>query len=212
MFVYRGLTGSALDLFNVQNTLIQSSSFQDCISSNSTARFRANSGAVSIAYYRPETPVLNISNPSLNINNCSFISNSAFFYNFTEDETGNVAFSNFYHGRGGGLSVVPQGYYVSVTGKITNTTFQNNRADRVGGAILLLFSGTENYHNFNFEDCKFLDNYASHAGGLQIAFLLSNLDTFPTMVTVVRCHFEGNTAEYGGGLSATQVRILFAFD
>jgi hypothetical protein len=203
-------SASALDILNVDEIEVVGSLFQNCTSSNGSKRFRANSGAVSIGYNRDEDYSSDGDNLSLTISDCKFIGNRALLPDIGTDEI-NIALNfNLYYGRGGGLSIVPQGYYTNLTALIANTTFEGNWADAFGGAVFLLLSTIETVHDVRFEGCTFLRNSggsASFGGGIQVAFLLRNLQAGPSTVYISDSRFEENFANFGGGLSSVQVRV-----
>ena len=195
---------------NVHQVEIQESLFQDCVSSNGSEEFRGNSGAVSFAYYRGENTSGPIT-PNITISGCTFINNSAILPGTNTDEINQALNLNFYYGRGGGLCIIPQGYHANVQALVTNTTFQQNRADAFGGAVYLLINGAETSHNIHFEECVFLQNVGgptSFGGGIQVAVLLRNLESEPTTVFVRNSRFEENYANFGGGLSFIQVHNM----
>lgn len=208
----RGFLASALDLLNVHNLEIQHTLFRDCIFNNTGAQYRAHGGAVSIAYYEEEQPDLNRIYPTLNINNCSFINNSAFLPDrervFEDDQINQALNTNFFEGRGGSLSIVPQDLYANIRGRITNTIFQQNKAQLFGGGVYVLMSGSETSHEFMFMNCTFLQNTVirDFGGGIHFALLQRNLASSPTRITVMGTRFEENSANFGGGLSVVQVQ------
>lgn len=206
VFFCSDFSASALDFFNVHVIVIQDSLFQDCVSSNGSALFRGNSGAVSIAYHREEGNSTVCLYPNISISGCTFLNNSALLPGTDQDEINQAINQNFYFGRGGGLSITPQGYYSNLQARITNTTFQQNWADAFGGAVFLLITGSETVHDVSFEECTFLKNAGGNVGGgIQIAFLLRNLPDDPTRVVFRNSRFEDNYANFGGGISAVQV-------
>lgn len=204
-----GLSSSALDLSNVLQIDLEDTLFRDCISSNGSEQFRGNGGAVSIAYHNAS---FNSTKPTLTVTNCSFINNSAFLPISSGDERRSALTTNLFLGRGGAMNIVPQGPLANVTAFIRDTTFLNNSAETFGGAVFLSISGMNTYHNFTFERCNFTNNTAgntSFGGGIQIAFLINNLESPPTRINFKDSYFEGNFAYFGGGLSAVQVSILY---
>lgn len=187
---------------------IEESLFQDCVSSNGTEPFRGSSGAVSIAYYKQEEASSVPLYPNVRIHGCTFVNNSAFLPTVNADEINQALSMNLYYGRGGGLSIIPQGHHSNLQATITNTTFQQNWADFSGGAVFLPVNGVETSHTIRFEECLFLQNAGgdtSFGGGIQVGFLLRNLLSEPTRVFISNSRFEENSANFGGGLSLVQV-------
>ena len=198
---------------------ITSSSFSDCVSSNVSRQFRANAGAVSIAYYRePEGEEDGVDQilSTVTIQDCTFSSNSAFLVeaeaNISESDSSRIdqaLNTNFFNGRGGGVAIVPQDPHFNVRARITGNTFQQNHADTFGGGLFLLIEGTETSHRFLVDNCTFLGNEASlnFGGGIHVALLLRNLVSEPTRITVTGSTFRDNLAYFGGGFSVVQVRV-----
>ena len=59
------------------------------------------------------------------------------------------------------------------------------------------------------EDCNFTRNSGgegSFGGGIQVPLLIQNLGRPPCNLEFIRCVFDMNVADYGGGLSTVQVR------
>lgn len=191
---------------NVHLVEIQGSLFQDCVSRNGTEPFRGNSGALSIAYHKEEEAssiplYLNVS-----IHSCTFVNNKALLPSTNADEISQALSMSLYYGRGGGLSIITQGYHSNLQATVTNTTFEKNWADSFGGAVILLVNGVETSHNFRFEGCMFLQNAGGNiGGGIQVAFQLRNLLSEPTRVFITNSTFENNSANFGGGLGSVQV-------
>lgn len=187
---------------------IRDSSFRDCTSNNGSRVYRANSGAVSIAYYREAGASTQTLYPEMWIDGCSFVNNRAFLPDINDtDEINQALNQNFYFGRGGGLSIIVQGYASNLLASISNTTFQQNWAETFGGAVFLLITGSDTSHNVAFENCTFLRNFVrtSFGGGIQVSFLLRNLPDDPSTVIFRNSRFEENSAIFGGGISAVQV-------
>ena len=191
---------------------IHQSKFTNCVTDIAKAQYRGNSGAVSIAYYTsPDTNTSAIpSQPLIHITDCAFRNNSAFLPPQNSNEQINLALNNnYFFGRGGGLGIFIQESFKNVTTYVQNCTFIENHAASFGGGAYLYISGSESHHNFSVEDCNFTRNSAgegSFGGGVQVPMLIRNLRSPPCNLDFVRCVFDGNLADYGGGLSTVQVR------
>lgn len=145
--------------------------------------------------------------PTLDINNCSFVNNRAFLPEVFERDQINQALNNFFEGRGGAVSIIPQDSSSNVQGKITNTTFRQNTAQLFGGSTFILISGNETSHEFVFEDCVFVENSVirDFGGGIHVGLLQTNLVAPPTKIVLMDSRFEENQANLGGGFSVLQV-------
>ena len=215
--LYSYFTASALDLFNIGSLEIHQSSFTHCMTDIKKATYRGNSGAVSIAYYTPpdsNTTSAITHKPVVSITGCFFKNNSAFLPQQNSRQQINLALNNnVYFGRGGGLGIFVQELIRNVTTFIQNCTFVENFASSFGGGAYLYISGSRSHHNFSVTDCNFTGNSAaegSFGGGIQVAMLIRNFQSPPCNLEFVRCLFDRNVADYGGGLSTVQVRQLVA--
>lgn len=191
---------------------MHNSNFTNCITDVAKAQFRGNSGAVSIAYYTNPSDV-NMTTvtrqPVMRITGCTFQNNSAFLPQQNSNQQINLALNNnYFFGRGGGLGIFIQESVKNVTTIVQNCTFVENFASSFGGGAYFYISGNESHHNFSVEDCNFTGNSAdegSFGGGIQVAMLIRNLQSPPCKLEFVRCLFDFNKADYGGGLSTVQV-------
>lgn len=171
---------------------------------------RAHAGALSIAYSASKTTDMTT---TLNISKCTFVNNAAYLRPSDNDliNSHGLTTGDFF-GRGGGLSIITDGFNSNVNGYIKNCEFTRNKADSFGGGAYLLIRGNMTRHRFTFEGCTFIDNHAYTAGdvtlggGIQIPFLnKQNQVQEPSEIAFIDSHFERNSATYGGGLSAVQV-------
>lgn len=162
---------------------------------------------MSVAYnYMQESVGDGVISPSLDIEGCTFINNSAVI---SDNDTYNVTFaltSNKFFGRGGAISIVPQGAFSNVQVGIRNTTFLHNKAE-AGGAVSIVVTGYDTRHDFSFECCNFTANTANYGGGLHVVFLLQNLKRSRLMI--FHSYLKGNSAKYGGGISVVEVSCYF---
>ena len=127
------------------------------------------------------------------VNSCTFDGNSATYGGALNNQgngtvNGGVFHDNFAYGNSGALDDIGT---VSVHG----TLFQSNTAESFGGAVNVFggfvgFPGTT-----TLDGCTFLHNTSDFdAGGVQIS---------ATTATVTNCTFDGNTAQYGGGMATS---------
>lgn len=90
-----------------------------------------------------------------------------------------------------------------------NCTFVDNYAASFGGGAYFYVNGKETHHNFSVRGCNFTKNSGgkgSFGGGVQVPLLIQNQGSPPCNLEFVQCVFDGNLADYGGGLSTVQVR------
>ena len=78
---------------------------------------------------------------------------------------------------------------------ITNSTFENNRAD-LGGALYI------NESNVTMNECQFQHSEANVCGGSILAF--------NAFILGKQCSYYGNSAQYGGVLPAYQSEIIYS--
>jgi len=216
-YTHSGFGASAVDLFNINTLVIHNSFFGNCSTNISKDRFRANSGAVSIAYYSTENEAMNFTqDPSLSITNCTFLGNKAILPPRQSTKQINQALNNnVYLGRGGAVGIfVQESSLRNMSILVQYSEFYENYAESFGGGLYLFVAGGNTNHTFRVEDNVFTNNSAgrgSFGGGLQVAFLIRNIDKPPTHIHVQRCHFERNSANFGGGLSTVQVCIIMHY-
>jgi hypothetical protein len=208
--IYSGFNASALDLFNIGLIEVHQSNFTKCMTDIAKTQYRSNAGAVSIAYSSINTTSPITSEPFVHITGCTFWNNSAFLPLQNSSEQISLALNNnHFFGRGGGLGIFIQEKLRNVMTFIQNCTFVENYAASFGGGAYLYISGEESHHNFSVEDCNFTRNSAgegSFGGGVQVALLIQNQMSPPCNLEFIRCVFDSNMADYGGGLSTVQVK------
>ena len=201
----RNFSSSALDFLNVSSILLKDSSFTRCVSREPTPQFRANGGAVSVAYYY-KTSGSEIVYPILDIQGCTFANNSVFIS--SPDELNQALINNTYSGRGGGLSLIIQGTLSSIWVGVRDTNFTGNWAEAYGGGFYVLISGGGTSHSISVDGCWFLNNYGGQngfGGGLIFSLLLRNKNSRHVKVRINQCYFEDNIASNGAGLSIIEV-------
>ena len=200
-----------MDLFNIDTIEIRDSVFDNCSTNIGKSRNRGNAGALSIAYYTL-TPPSNLSQPTASIVNCVFTGNKAILPpGLSRTQLNQALNNNIYHGRGGAVGFFVQESYKNVSVRIEDCQFDNNFADSFAGALYLNLAGENTTHPFQIRETNFTRNSAgegSYGGAVQIALLIQNINHAPSQFDFTSCHFEGNLAEYGGGLSAVQVGVL----
>ena len=125
---------------------------------------------------------------NLNLINCNFINNVGAYFGGAINGNGDIyiAGCNFINnsvddGDGGAI------FCFSNNMTVTNSTFINNNANGVGGAISL---SVYNNSLFNISDCVFIDNVATNNGGGIFAYIGS---TSGENLKVYNCTFENST-------------------
>ncbi len=174
-----------------------------------TGQYRANSGGLSIAYHSLYSNKMRSGYPLVRITESTFWSNRALLPMQRSFQELNLALNNHsYFGRGGGLGIFIDESYTNVSTEIDNCTFVENYADSFGGGLYLYVAGNETHHDFTVSNCSFTSNEAgegSFGGGVQLTFLIRNLNSLPSTCIFTKCSFSNNFAQFGGGLSTTQV-------
>jgi len=193
----------------VDNTLIENSLFTNCVNRNPNVQYRANGGAVAIAYFYTDISK-NVTFPQLDVIGCTFDSNYA--YTNSLDHINLALVNSIITGRGGGVGISPQGNMSDVHMRFKSSIFTRNWAEEYGGGIWFLVSGENTYHDFIVDDCVFRGNFGGsegYGGGIQMAMLLRNVHSpRPIRVILNNSCFEDNLASYGGGFSIVEVRSL----
>ena len=146
--------------------------------------------------------------------NCTFDHNTGSTLNKNSSSYPSQTFGthNQQFGRGGGLSVFFKGHSLNNTIRITDCTFDDNKAVWGGG----FHSDIVDYSTGNLltlKNCIFTNNHCEYddnltttgtgGGGARIAFLFYDPRSNVTnnCVQFIKCKFQFNKAYYGGGLS-----------
>ena len=173
-------------------------------------QYHSNSGGLGIAYHTNHTFYFNqFLIPWVRVTDCRFEYNKVELPGANTQQQINQAINeHFYFGRGGGLGIFLDEFFINITVDIEHCLFKSNFADSFGGGLYLYIDGTDTQHEFKVSHCNFTDNQAglgSFGGGLQVALLIHNAQSEPSQLDFMHCHFVGNQASFGGGLSAVQV-------
>ena len=149
--------------------------------------------------YRPST---------MAINNSLFDSNSAKVHkNITENDYWLLP-SGLDHssiGRGGGLSIVFEGYSSNISVDIRSSQFNSNSA-LWGGGLFVEFHDNVSDNSLKLENVTFFNNSveqkATGGGGARLGYIFYQ----PSRVCnnsmyFHKCRFDSNTARFGGGVS-----------
>ncbi len=198
---------------NINTIEIMDCYFNNCSTNTEKPQFHGNSGAVSVSYF-PQSNITVLSNqtrPFLSISKSIFTNNRAILPpGISQSQLNEALNNNIYHGRGGAVGIYVQENVRNISVTIHDCLFDNNDAESFGGGLYLNIDGQNTTHSFKVEGTNFTNNSVKGEGGfggaVQIAFLNQNIDYPPTVMEFIRCHFEGNTGSYGGGVSSVQVR------
>lgn len=212
MIPYSGFEASAVDVFNCQNVTVKNSVFSNCTATNGKERYRGNSGGLSIAYHTNRTVFHDSSLlPSVCVTDCTFNDNKALLPGENTQQQINAALNrHFYYGRGGGLGLYLDEFFINITLNVERNRFENNFAHSFGGGLYVNLDGNATQHSLNIKDCNFTDNRVGggFGGAIQIALLTRNANSEPSQLKFVRCTFTRNSASFGGGLSVVQTYSL----
>jgi hypothetical protein len=142
--------------------------------------------------------------------NCIFANNNA-----SGSSNNNSVYILPYHadhqafGRGGGLSIFMKGNASNNTFSITNCHFESNSAEWGGGLFVEFQDETAN-NSISVTHCTLERNMCNYTltggtggGGMRIGHYVYNQyeNRAGNTIKVVQCHFNGNYAMYGGGIS-----------
>ena len=176
----------------------------NCISNTTNVQYRANGGAVSVAYFYTNYS-REVTCPQLDILGCTFKNNSAYIVNVAQQ---NLVFNSIVSGRGGGLGILPQGNLSIVQISIKDSMFIDNYAEAYGAGVWIAFLGDSTYHDLFLDNCIFTGNFGvlGLGGGLTVGLLLRNVDnTRPVRILITDCLFKNNSAKSGGGFGIWEV-------
>ena len=191
---------SVFDIFNSNNITIVNSSFIDNYGTGSVLLpFRSNTGAVAIGYNRNDP--LPIFTPTILVEHCLFMNNSAAVSTESMHTSTNTIASGVFTGRGGSFGVFVQDPVRSVSAWIIDNEFIDNHANSFGGAMYVTLNGDKNQHNVTLQGCQFINNRANlGAGGMLIMFFSNGDRRNPMTATLSSCYFAQNYAEVGGAM------------
>ena len=209
-FPVSGFSASAVDIFNSQRVLIEHSVFHNNMAMLEKDQFHANSGGLGIAYHTNSTTYFDPSlPPSVSVMSCEFTRNRVRLPDTESQQQIDQALNNhIYFGRGGGLGIFLDEYFINITVTIERCIFESNYAQSFGGGLYIYIDGSNTHHKFTVRDSNFTTNMAaegSFGGGVQVALLIRNANSDPSVLDFTGCRFMGNNASFGGGLSTVQV-------
>ena len=201
---------SAVDAFNCQNVQIEHSLFHNNSAMLEKDQYRANSGGLSIAYHTNKTIYFNmLKSASVQVTDCVFSANSAYLTEANTRQQIDQALNNHtYFGRGGGLGIFLDEYFINIMVDISQCTFDDNFAESFGGGLYIYIDGNMTLHTFTVSESNFTSNRvggSGFGGGLQVVLLIRNANNEPSRFNFTSCRFINNTASFGGGLSSVQV-------
>ena len=191
-----------MNIFNSPNVIVKNCTFHNNTSSSYFTRkpYQGNAGGLSIGYNSRFTSPL--SGINIVINGCNFTNNSAAPPESLQMSSTEVSAKRIFTGRGGGLNII-----INITSEIhctlNNSSFINNFAEKLGGAIYIFISESSTMNQFyKFENTIFTSNRATYGGS---CFFARALDVpLPQKIhqaaMFCNCFFVGNTARNGGGL------------
>ena len=157
----------------------------------------------------------NNTNAVYSFQSSSFIENDALKFDNSYNRTFYIPYKNDYFsfGRGGGLSIVFKGTASDNVITVDKCGLSNNAALWGGGVFIefeddsknntVIFTNTDLIHNRVINEAHAPTN-GTGGGGARVDFLFFNksLEGFHgNNVTFNGCHFYGNSANHGGGLS-----------
>ena len=173
-------------------------------------QYRSNAGGLAIAYHTDKTVYFNSSlKPWVTVTDCTFVDNKALLPGVnTQQQIIQAVNNHTYFGRGGGLGIFLDEFFIDIAVDIQQCWFNNNYAESFGGGLYIYIDGNNTQHNFTVNNCTFMENSAGpggFGGGLQVALLIHNADSEPSQLDFIHCRFIENAASFGGGLSIVQV-------
>ena len=187
------------DIFNSNNITIVNSSFIDNYGTGTVLiPFRGNTGAVAVGYDNDKPS--HVVNPSIMVECCLFINNSANATAESIRSATSLVSDNEITGRGGGFGLFMKEFVQNITAIIKDCKFISNFAVSFGGGVYVAFNGHINQH-VEFGSCQFQSNTAGMgAGGACIVFLSTGVRELPMSCTFYDCNFIQNSAGNGGAI------------
>ncbi len=185
---------------NILNNTFEHNGPVENVVKTSYGRFVIHSGGLSIGtYILDQRAIIGQDTPSIVIQQCTFVNNSAIPNDEVQLTLTEVFISEWFNGRGGGLGIVLNSPLHPYNVIVSNCTFVGNKAKLLGGGIYFT-SGRGTSQNITLDCNVITENHSTFAGGGTFIGAMGpgTLDTFNRFV-FNRCQYIGNTANSGGG-------------
>lgn len=200
----RYFSNGALDIYNTIDIVVVNTSFKHNGPLTSYfklhGRYVVHSGGLSIgADILDEGKIYSPRSPSIHIENCSFINNSAIPSDALQQTLTQVFIRELFTGRGGGLGLALNSPLRPYSVVIRNCSFVHNFAKLLGGAVYITL-GWATSHDIVFDSNMLIENESGFAGGATFlgSFGPGTQTKFDNIV-FKDCMYIRNKAERGGG-------------
>ncbi len=157
-----------------------------------------HSGGLSIVTDTLDESIIGQDTPSIVIQHCSFVNNSAIPNDNLQQTSTQVFARALLNGRGAGLGIILISLSHPYNAYIDNCTFIGNNAKHLGGGLYFV-SGRRTAHNLTLNRSIILDNESGYAaGGSFISSFGSGVENSYNTLVVNDCLYDGNRAGRGG--------------
>lgn len=210
--LFRYFKSPSVDVLNVLNIDINSTTFFNNTVTTVNDRYRADGAGLSLSYnYHSPPPT----NATVNVINCTFSHNSGMVpTQFFFVQISQVLNRQYYPARGGALGIIITERFTNITANFSECIFEHNIAESFGGAVYLGLDGRYTVHSISFTKSVFRNNVCQRGGGgAFIVAYLKNRPNDPAIVTLIEdSTFDDNFANSGGGLLSLQTRVNGSHD
>lgn len=88
---------------------------------------------------------------------------------------------------------------------VKHCNFTGNVAEDSGGGIYMFLGGEDSFQNVTIYNTTFTANRALEGGGLEITHANAKSTEMPNRISIVRCRFNKNYGNFGGGYKTVQL-------
>ena len=159
--------------------------------------YRSHSGGLSIGCHN-----LTLTDgvpPSVIVQNTQFKNNFAVPSEAIIQTTSQASLEALFTGRGGALGLKLSESQASITAKVENCTFVDNRAYSFGGGAYVLSSGIS-AHVVTIDKCTFAKNWCVFSGGGLTGLIFGGgFENSFSFINITQCLFEENESNQGAG-------------
>lgn len=169
----RYFSATVLDVYNVQNLMVDSCSFTDNINNflvneSTITPFRGNAGAIAVGYPN-DTQLVPYNTSSIIVTRSQFVNNSA----LSDISTDAVLINKTFAARGGAIALYLPTPNLTVYFMSEDSHYEKNNASSAGGGIYAHLSGDYSNVTLHLNNCKFIENYADDGAGVEFTYDLS---------------------------------------
>ena len=185
-----------MDIYNCLDIKISHSIFESNgpVPNSRMDQYRGNAGGVSIGYNNMNSNAATAA--GIVIHDCIFRNNTS--RPPTSLTVAQVFRAFTFPGRGGAVAILIDSLF-KFDVSVTDCLVADNSVSKSGNGIFLVFTG-HSAHTVTIDNSMFLRNTGSLSGTVTLAYFEATKNGELIQMNVLNCHFEGNSASYGGGV------------